>query len=39
MSNTNQQYDQVISSCKEIYLKKAKGLWNFLACFTHHFNR
>lgn len=24
MSNTNQQYDQVISSCKEIYLKKAK---------------
>jgi len=24
MSNTNQQYDQVINSCKEIYLKKAK---------------
>ena len=24
MSNTNQQYDQVISSCREIYLKKAK---------------
>jgi len=24
MSNTNQQYDQVIASCKEIYLKKAK---------------
>ena len=24
MSNTNQQYDEVISSCKEIYLKKAK---------------
>jgi len=24
MSNTNQQYDQVINSCREIYLKKAK---------------
>jgi hypothetical protein len=24
MYNTNQQYDQVINSCKEIYLKKAK---------------